>query len=353
LYLAFDCGPFGYKGGPIHGHADALAFDLYAYGRSLLTDCGTYSYHVGRDWRNYFRGTRAHNTIVIDGEDQSILVGSRRVDRVAQATLHHWMCNTDADFVDGSHDGYRRLAKPVTHRRQIVFVKPEYWIVVDLLTGPPARHHLEHIFHLVPSATPHLDRESKQVRVDQEGVPAITIAPTEPLPTKDLAGETGMSSQKAGIPLQVDVICGATDPIQGWVSFRSGEKLPAPVIRYSAEVQIPARLVTVLYPHPPDAEAAAGRLCASQLHVYASTGESCEAEVCALSIETAEHVDTCVLVHCDPHSPSSALGSWRTVGLEGDGMLAFVRQRKSDGLILRATTCEGHSLSFQGQPVGD
>ncbi|MBI1879018.1 MAG: alginate lyase family protein [Chloroflexi bacterium] len=50
-YLAFDCGPFGYKPAPNHGHADALSFELHALGQTLLLDPGVYSTHLGGDWR--------------------------------------------------------------------------------------------------------------------------------------------------------------------------------------------------------------------------------------------------------------------------------------------------------------
>ncbi|MFQ5772143.1 MAG: heparinase II/III family protein, partial [bacterium] len=35
-YLAFDCGEFGYKHSPGHGHSDALSFEFSAYGQSFI-----------------------------------------------------------------------------------------------------------------------------------------------------------------------------------------------------------------------------------------------------------------------------------------------------------------------------
>lgn len=324
-YLAFDCGPFGYEPVPIHGHADALSFDLYAYGRSLITDCGVYSYHLGEDWRRYFRGTSAHNTVVVDEKDQSILLGAGRVYRMARATLHRWESNAQFDFVDGSHDGYCRLADPVIHRRKILFLKPEYWIVVDLLTGQPGRHRIDQYFHLMPWAVPILDRETKAVCVERHGIPVMTIGPAR------------------AQSLQAEVITGATDPIQGWVSFFSGEKVAAPVIRYRREVQVPAGFVTAMYPHPAEGK---DEVHVTALEVTARDGKRlADTQATGLIIETAECVDTCVIAH-DGAPPWKAFA-----GCESDGDLVYLRRRKRDGAIIRAIVKGGQNLSFRGQSL--
>jgi len=307
LYLVFDCGPFGYEPVPGHGHADALSFDLYAYGRTLITDCGAYSYYLGEDWRNYFRGTSAHNTIVVDGQDQSILMGYWHVHRMAQATLHEWVSNEYFDFVDGSHDGYHRLTKPVTHRRSILFVKPEYWIVIDLLAGQGV-HTLEQYFHLMPWATPHLNQKTRVVRVDDHGFPAMTIAPT------------------GGQSLRAKIVTGATDPIQGWVSFYSGEKIAAPVLKYKKTVQLPAIFCTVLYPHPPGSSET---LRVADIQVIVESKVADRTMIGGLAVETANYVDTCVIALDDTLS-------WKTfAGYESDAELVYLRHRKSDGALVK------------------
>jgi hypothetical protein len=237
LYMAFDCGPFGYGPVPVHGHADALSLDLYAYGSTLITDCGAYSYHTSEDWRNYFRGTRAHNTVVVDGQDQSILLDTRYVLRQARATLHERLSSDGLDFVDGSHDGYERLAEPITHRRQILFVRSEYWVVVDTLTGF-GRHCFDLYFHMLPGMDTQLDSRSRSLWARNGNGADLVIVPLA----------TGN--------LQADIVTGNTAPIQGWVALYSGEKLPAPTLRYRQEGAAPVQFCTVLYPHP--GKAAAG-----------------------------------------------------------------------------------------------
>ena len=83
----------------------------------------------------WFKSTAAHNTITVDGQDSSELADEWMFKTKAKSTLHAWSSTEKFDYVDGSHDGFERLADPVTHRRRIVFVKPAFWLVVDELTA--------------------------------------------------------------------------------------------------------------------------------------------------------------------------------------------------------------------------
>ena len=76
LRIVADAGPLGYLSIAAHGHADALAFTLSAHGQELLIDPGTYAYHTEREWRDWFRGTAAHNTVTLDDENQSVIGGN-------------------------------------------------------------------------------------------------------------------------------------------------------------------------------------------------------------------------------------------------------------------------------------
>src|SRR4030095_7967328 len=58
-YLLFDCGPHG-QANCGHAHADALAFELAANGRTQLVDPGTFTYTAAKDLRDWFRSSAAH-----------------------------------------------------------------------------------------------------------------------------------------------------------------------------------------------------------------------------------------------------------------------------------------------------
>jgi hypothetical protein len=130
-YLLLDCGPHGSLNGA-HAHADALALlGLAARGRHLLVDSGTYTYTGSSASRDYFRGTAAHNTLVVDNQSSSIPESAFRWRQQARATCRQWLSRARFDLFEGAHDGYERLDAPVTHVRSVLFVKGDYWIVRD------------------------------------------------------------------------------------------------------------------------------------------------------------------------------------------------------------------------------
>jgi hypothetical protein len=233
-HLVFDCGPFSYPPAPGHGQADALNFELYAQGQTLIVDPGVYSYHLGTAWRQFFRGTRAHNTLSINGLDQSVMLDNWRVLRPARARLYQWLSRPGFDFVDGAHDGYQRLPGAITHRRQIFFFKPHYFIVLDQVTGSGAPR-CDVYFHLPAEAETELEAATGLVRIRAQGGRGLLICPAWPFTT--------------------EIVSGQEQPIQGWVSRYSGVKQAAPAVIYSQTRPLPALFITVLYPTPNPAEA--------------------------------------------------------------------------------------------------
>jgi hypothetical protein len=125
-----DAGPLGYLGIAAHGHADALAMTLSVGGKEFLIDPGTYAYHTQKKWRDYFRGTSAHNTVAVDDENQSVIGGNFMWMQKASARCIAWESDSETDRFVGSHDGYLRLADPVLHRREVLLDKDARKILV-------------------------------------------------------------------------------------------------------------------------------------------------------------------------------------------------------------------------------
>ena len=68
-WCIFDSGPLGDGG---HGHYDLLSLEIAAGGRPLILDPGRYTYDEQEpNLRHWFKGTAAHNTVVVDGLDQT------------------------------------------------------------------------------------------------------------------------------------------------------------------------------------------------------------------------------------------------------------------------------------------
>jgi hypothetical protein len=81
--LVVDCGPIGPRHQPAHGHCDALSFELDIDGVPVVVDSGVHGY-AGDPFREYSRSTRAHNTVMVDGKEQSEVWGLFRVARMAE-----------------------------------------------------------------------------------------------------------------------------------------------------------------------------------------------------------------------------------------------------------------------------
>jgi uncharacterized heparinase superfamily protein len=133
-FLFFDAGEPCPPYLPAHAHADLLSFELTVGSRRLIVDSGVYEYTPG-SWRNYFRSTRAHNTVEVAGQDQSEVWGSFRTARRAHPGGVVWQPETDRVLVAAEHDGYTRLRPAVIHHRSIIWEKGCYWLFVDQLFG--------------------------------------------------------------------------------------------------------------------------------------------------------------------------------------------------------------------------
>ena len=146
-YLLFDCGPHGALSCG-HAHADALAIDVAANGRTVLVDPGTYTYTGSKELRDWFRSSSAHNTVTLDGESSSVPGGPFTWKTKTTCRLRQWISEERFDFIAAEHDGFLQ--------RSILFVKGEYWIVRDKVAD--ANEHRGDVwFHFDSSANPLLD----------------------------------------------------------------------------------------------------------------------------------------------------------------------------------------------------
>jgi len=211
--VIFDCGELGFGSIAAHGHADALSFTLRAFGHDVLVDPGTYDYFRFPQYRNYFRSTRAHNTVVIDGIDQSEMLGPFLWGARATARCLKWEPRSNGGRVSGEHNGYTRLADPVMHRRTIDLDGDTGTLVIhDELEGRD-HHRIEICFHIAESCA-----------ISAEGPNSFAIL-TEG-GTVDLVVDDGLS---------VRTITACEDPIAGWVSRRYHYKVPTSMVIASGE----------------------------------------------------------------------------------------------------------------------
>jgi uncharacterized heparinase superfamily protein len=116
FFLVCDVAPIGPDHLPAHAHADTLSFELSVKGRRVFVNSGTSEYGLGAE-RQRQRGTAAHCTLVLDGENSSEVWAGFRVARRARARLLDLCEEGSTVTIVGEHDGYRRLPGRNVHRR--------------------------------------------------------------------------------------------------------------------------------------------------------------------------------------------------------------------------------------------
>ncbi len=141
-----DCAPVGPDYQPGHAHADTLSFELSVAGRRVLVNSGTSTYERGPE-RTRQRGTAAHNTVVVDGQDSSEVWAAFRVARRARPLGLVVETRGDEVRVACAHDGYCRLPGSPRHRRQWRW-GPGRMVVEDEVEG--GIHVAEARFHFHP-----------------------------------------------------------------------------------------------------------------------------------------------------------------------------------------------------------
>lgn len=113
-----DVAPVGPDYLPGHAHADTLSFELSLGAQRVLVNSGTSCYGNSPE-RLRQRGTAAHNTVVVNGQDSSEVWGGFRVARRAYPMGLQIDPSDDAmaTEVRCAHNGYARLpGKPIHHR---------------------------------------------------------------------------------------------------------------------------------------------------------------------------------------------------------------------------------------------
>jgi hypothetical protein len=215
IRLLADAGPLGYLSIAAHGHADALSFVLNIGDREILVDPGTYAYHTDSSWRRYFRGTSAHNTVGIDGQDQSQQTGNFMWSGHARARCIEFETGSDVQRFVGEHYGYERLADPVVHRREIRLDPRRQVIDVTDILRCEGSHDARRSWHFAEDCQ--VDRAGSSLKVTS-GLTQVWLEPLEELSALHLNR-------------------GGTAEQGGWVSRQFGRKQPAATAHWHARVR--------------------------------------------------------------------------------------------------------------------
>jgi hypothetical protein len=201
--MLVDAGPLGYPSIAAHGHADALSIYLSLGGQEILIDPGTFAYQSEEHWRRYFRGSSAHNTLVVDGRDQSVMGGKFMWLKAAKAACESFEPIGSVQRFQGWQDGYKRLADPVHHQRRIAFRTEQNQFEIRDELECRSTHTVERFWHFSEHCEVRLDKDI--VSVTASGVSLI-------LTTAE--------------PCTLELHRGSEDPPLGWRSHTFMSKIP-------------------------------------------------------------------------------------------------------------------------------
>lgn len=206
IWCRCDGGPHGFLSIAAHAHADALSVEVRHDGVDVLADPGTFCYHGQPEWRQYFRSTLGHNTLQLDGADQSVSGGPFLWTRQARSRV---LVTDTSDASDGGtarwsaeHDGYQRSV----HRRRVELTAASKELrVVDEVRGPRRAARLA--FHLGPAIAADLVGNRAVLTWTRDGEDRSAVL--------DLPGQLSWRAHR-----------GETDPPLGWYSAGFGRKEP-------------------------------------------------------------------------------------------------------------------------------
>jgi len=338
-YVLFDAGFYGSG----HQHEDKLNFIFWAGGRCLLGDPGIYRYSFD-EFEDYFRSSRGHNVIQIDGKGQArCLLCDRAAHKVNEPVPDPdtiWLPGDKCDYAagwykdgfatrlhalwsaDGREDERATLDKTLLHKRVLFYVRGEYLVLRDLLLGA-GEHDVEQYFHLAPIVEAHT---AEGVRPGRAAIGEDLVVRTE---EPELANVALIPAQVSG--RSVRFVCGDRHPVAGFTCLY-GER-PAMDVIYRQRARLPLALDTVVLPLAKGADAIP-RLDAVPLDEGAGA---------ALRLTWEDRTDLVLLSDEGP-------GDLRAGDLAARGQAAWVRL-DAHGKCLGAAGTRLERLSYRGKEL--
>ena len=221
--LIIDGGGIGPDEAATHGHCNIFGYELSAAGRRVIVDAGVETYEPGPR-RDYYRGTRAHNTLMVDGIEQSEIWAAFRVARRARLEGVHGAIHPHAAYFEGVHDGFARQVPGLKYRRLVVAVPAAFWLIADYVWGAAGRHRLESFVHLHPEVT----------------APNVPVPVADPIPLQGPDGSVLLYLVAFGFEARA-CTSGDNPTLPGWYAPQFGRRLANQVNILRREGELPHR----------------------------------------------------------------------------------------------------------------
>lgn len=212
-YMCFDVGPLG----AAHIHQDKLNINIYKGNEELIFDDGGGQYEISRA-RDYAISAYDHNTVLVDGMAQS----RKEPREITEPIDAGWITNNVFDYATAVYDDSFGATKPATHKREVRFCKPDFFVVSDTLTSIDGNNHdYEILFHLDTTSVKPIPEYNNAIISEFGRKYEIAIIPLD-----DISADVKVKTASA-----------VTDPTyRGWYNGRNENNLH-PAITVSREVK--------------------------------------------------------------------------------------------------------------------
>ena len=203
-YLCFDVGTLG----TAHVHQDKLNINIFKGSQELIYDDGGGQYEISRA-REYALSGHGHNTVLVDGLPQY-----RKVPLCTDEPIDAgWVTNDVFDYAAATYDDTfgKEMIKPATHKREVRFCKPNFFIVSDTLTSVDGNtHDYEALFHLDTTKVRELTEYKNGIISDFGKAYEVVMIPLD----------------ENTAPVELKTVSAVTEPqMQGWYNGRNETNL--------------------------------------------------------------------------------------------------------------------------------
>jgi hypothetical protein len=163
----------------------------------------------------------------VDGVDQAVADEPFSWTHIPTTQAESWIVGKSFTYFVGSHNGYARLADPVLHRRHVLKIAGDLWLVRDVALGR-TEHELDIRWHFAPDL---------EVRAAGAGRVVVSKAGARP-------GESWLTL----IVPDETIWPTATEVTRTLLSPAYGAHQAASLVRCHARVPLPAEMATALVP---------------------------------------------------------------------------------------------------------
>ena len=227
---------------PGHSHADIFSYELSFGNKRFIADSGTYNYIQG-ECRDYFRSTKAHNTLTVNSENQSEIWGTFGIARRSISEhVEAKTINCNSFIFEGLLKGLPNIY-PIYHKRNIFFLDDQFWFIFDTIKSDNKElhhHNVESFIHIHPARSVKVTKSNGNIEniIIDENDKKLKICRSQISTNLDNNSESNLKTKDCN-----------TEVIQGLYSSEFGKITKNKVIVFNKKGSLPIYIGYILFPY--------------------------------------------------------------------------------------------------------